>query len=81
MAGGADLNPGGEGPGSIKWWWTKGPGLQRWASSPHPWTALYTQLRKHMSDNRAKRTASQWFKEVFGIWPGERKGENPAGPG
>jgi len=78
---GADTHPGGEGPGSIKWWWTKGPGLQRWASTPHPWTALYTQLKPHMSDDKAKRCASAWFHEVFGIWSGERKGENPAGPG
>lgn len=81
MAAGADVNPGGEGPGSIKWYWTKGKGLAKWAPTPHPWTALYSQLRKHMSDAMAKRVASAWFKEVFGIWSGERKGKNPAGPG
>lgn len=63
------------------WYWTKGEGLAKWVSSPHPWTTLYTHLLKYMSPARAKRTASQWFKDVFGIWPGERKGDNPFGPG
>jgi len=27
------------------------------------------------------RTVAQWFHDVFGIWPGERKGKNPLGPG
>jgi hypothetical protein len=81
MALGTDTHPGGEGPGSIKWWWTKGPGLQRWVSSPTPWRTLYSQLKEHMSDDMAKRCASEWFHEVFGIWSGERKGQNPLGPG
>lgn len=67
--------------GYLKWYWTKGPGLAKWAATPHPWTALYRQLNKHMSAPVAKRVASQWFKDVFGIWPGERKGNNPLGLG
>lgn len=66
---------------ALKRYWTRGEGLKRWATRKHPWTALYRQLRKHVGSERAKRMASQWFKEVFGIWPGERKGSNPAGPG
>lgn len=81
MAAGADTHPGGEGPGSIKWYWTKGEGLAKWAPTPHPWTALYSHLRKHMSDGMAKRVTSEWFHEVFGIWSGERKGKDPIGPG
>lgn len=81
MAAGADTNPGGEGPGSIKWYWTKGGGLMKWVGSPHPWTTLYGLLKPHMSDNMAKRCASQWFYETFGYWPGHRKGDNPVGPG
>ena len=66
----------------LKHYWTRDPeGLAKWATKPHPWTALYRQLRRHVGAARAKRIASQWFKEVFGIWPGERKGRNPAGPG
>ncbi len=67
--------------GYLKWYWTKGPGLAKWAASPHPWTALHRHLVKHMGLVMAKRTASQWFHDVFGIWPGERKGDNPFGPG
>lgn len=65
----------------LKHYWTRGEGLAKWATKPHPWTALFRHLRKHVGSARAKRIASQWFKEVFGIWPGERKGQNPVGPG
>lgn len=66
----------------LKHYWTRDPrGLAKWATKPHPWTALYRELRKHVGNERAKRMASQWFKDVFGIWPGERKGSNPVGPG
>lgn len=66
----------------LKRFWTRDPrGLARWATKPHPWTSLYRQLRRHMSNARARRVASQWFHDVFGIWPGERKGDNPFGPG
>lgn len=67
--------------GYLKWYWTKGPGLRKWAASAHPWTTLYNHLRKHMAEAMAKRVASQWFHDVFGMWPGERKGKNPAGKG
>lgn len=66
----------------LKHYWTRDPrGLAKWADKPHPWTALYRELRKHVGNERAKRMASQWFHDVFGIWPGERAGKNPAGPG
>jgi hypothetical protein len=66
---------------NLKAYWTHGEGLAKWADHPHPWTALYHHLRKHMADGLAKRTAAEWFHDVFGIWPGERKGSNPVGPG
>lgn len=68
-------------PMRLKRWWTRGAGLRKWANSPHPWTALYRHLRKHMPNAMAKRVTSQWFHDVFGIWPGERKGKNPVGRG
>ncbi len=74
----ADTKPG---DGSLKAYWTKGEGRAKWVSKPHPWTALYNELRKHMDPERAKRVASQWFKDVFGYWPGSRGGSNPTGPG
>lgn len=65
----------------LKHWWTRGEGRAKWIDSPHPFTALYRHLRKHMSDGKAKRTAARWFKAATGMWPGERKGKNPVGKG
>jgi hypothetical protein len=62
-------------------YWTRGEGLAKWRTHPHPWTALRNHLRKHVPLASANRMASQWFKEVFGYWPGSRKGTNPVGPG
>lgn len=67
--------------GYLKWYWTRGPGLAKWAASPKPWTTLYGHLVKFMLPGMAKRVTSAWFEEVFGIWSGERKGKNPLGPG
>lgn len=77
---GTDTHPGGE---QLKLWWTKGPGLAKWATKTHRWTALYHHLLKHMDGNEAlaKATASRWFHDVFGYWPGHQKGANPVGPG
>lgn len=76
---GHDTHLGGE---KLHHYWTRDPrGLAKWVHSPHPWTALYNHLVKHMNSEMAKRCASAWFKEVFGIWSGERKGQNPWGPG
>lgn len=65
----------------LKNYWTKGAGLAKWVKSPHPWTALKNHLLKHVGPERAERMAAEWFHDVFGIWPGERKGKNPVGPG
>lgn len=66
----------------LKHYWTRDPrGLAKWADTPHPWTALYHHLVKFLGPERAKRVASQWFHDVFGIWPGERNGTNPTGRG
>ncbi|GAA2855341.1 hypothetical protein GCM10010472_10780 [Pseudonocardia halophobica] len=66
---------------ALERYWKHGEGLAKWAGKAHPWTALYRQLVKHVGPTRAKRIASQWFHDVFGIWPGERKGTNPVGKG
>lgn len=65
----------------LEAYWTRGKGLARWSTSPHPWTTLVNLLSKHMTRTQAQGLASNYFKKVFGIWPGERKGSNPAGPG
>lgn len=77
----AGNRPGRSNSNQLKDYWTKGEGLAKWATSPHPWTALRDHLAKYMTPERADQTASQWFHDVFGIWPGERKGTNPVGPG
>lgn len=59
---------------NIKDYWTKDPrGLAKWVDLPHPWTALYGHLKKHMPDEMAKRVASEWYHEVKGHWPNEGK--------
>lgn len=65
----------------LKRYWTKGEGLAKWASSPHPWTTLVNHLSKFMTRSQAQGLASNYFKAVFGIWPGERAGKNKAGKG
>ncbi len=58
----------------LKRYWTKDPeGLAKWANKPHPWTSLYRHLKKHMPDEMARRVASEWFHEVKGYWPGDRR--------
>lgn len=75
-------NPKPGSPGFFKWYWTKGPGLAKWRSSPHPWTTLYNHIVKHVGNPAmAKRIAAQWFHDTMGYWPGDRKGKNPVGPG
>lgn len=67
---------------ALRDYWTKNPeGLAKWADKPHPWTALYHELRKHLADELAKRVAAQWFHLVKGYWPGSQAGSNPVGPG
>lgn len=77
-AAGHDTTPGHD---ELHHYWTKGPGLAKWADHPHAWTALYHHLVKYMTPERAKRAASEWFHEVKGYWPGDQKGKNPVGPG
>lgn len=66
----------------FRHYWTKGEGLAKWATPRDgAWTRLVAHLRKHMSERHAKGLASVYYRAVFGMWVGERKGENPAGPG
>lgn len=75
---GQDITPG---HNQLEHYWTVGEGLAKWATDPHPWTALYHHLIKYLPPNEAKRTAAQWYHQVFHRWPGETKGKNPVGPG
>lgn len=76
-----DLHPGkGEGGRRLERYWTRGPGLAKWATSPHPWTALYRHLVKYVPGFAAELTET-YFRKVFGIKSGWRRGQNPLGPG
>jgi 2'-5' RNA ligase len=65
----------------LKTYWTKGPGLAKWQDKPHPWTALFKHLSKFLGPDRAKRTASEWYRLVFGHMPNEKGVKAGAGNG
>ncbi len=77
----ADLRPGDGNAEALHRYWTKGPGLAKWAASPHPWAALDRHLKKYMDNDKARRTTSAWFEDVFGYPPSARQGKNPVGLG
>lgn len=54
---------------NLHQYWTVGPGRARWST----WTELYNHLVKYLSPNRARRTAAEWFHDVKGYWPGDRR--------
>lgn len=61
--------------GLIKYW-TRGAGLGRWASTPHPYTALTAALREEgVPPQYVNGLAAEYFHKVFGIYPGQRKGK------
>ncbi len=63
-----------EGARRLHDYWTKDPrGLAQWAASEDPWTELYHHLLKYIEPEKAKRTAAQWFFDVFHFWPGSDK--------
>jgi hypothetical protein len=64
-----------------KWYWTKGPGLAKWSTSPHPWTALKRHLRGKVPATYIDQVVSAWFEDVFGYPPSARQGKNPVGKG
>lgn len=78
-----DLHPGDLKGRRLERYWTKSPeGLAKWATHAHPWTALYGHLIKHVKNpNFAARLTETYFRKVFGIKSGWRKGQNPLGPG
>lgn len=75
-----DLHPGDLSGERLKIYWTKGPGLAKWAASPHPWRTLYSHLVKFVPGFAAELTET-YFVAVFGYHSGSRKGKNPVGPG
>lgn len=54
-------------------YWITGPGLARWATNPHPYTALTRALRKEgVPKHMIPGLSANYFKMVFGIFPGQR---------
>jgi HK97 family phage portal protein len=66
-------DPGGR---NLKAYWTRGPGRARWST----WTELYRHLLKYLPAPLAKRTASQWFHDVKGFWPGDKRNRASSKP-
>lgn len=64
----------------IYWKSGKGAAKIRWGT-PGDWTRCYRHISKHVANERAKRICAQWHHDMTGQWPGEVKGDNPAGPG
>lgn len=61
---------------SLRTYFTANPkGLRRWAGKPHPWTALFKILRKHLDPERAKRVTSAWYIRVFHHTPNQNRGK------
>lgn len=53
------------------WKFGKGALKIRWGT-PGDWTRMHRHLVKYVGDERAKRIAAQWHKDVTGKWPGSR---------
>lgn len=70
-----------QGAERLKRYWAFGAGAMKWKGSPHPYTTLVDLLRKYVPEHEVKGLAANIFHMALGIWPGERKGKNPVGPG
>lgn len=72
VAGGSN----GPAPGAsegLNAYWTRGPGLAKWAKSPHPYRALVKALRaKGVPGHMVHGLAATYYHRVFGKWPGRR---------
>jgi HK97 family phage prohead protease len=68
--------------GRRLWRYWLGEGAAKWVSAAHPYTALVTALTAAgVPATSVNGLAANLFREKFGMWPGERKGSNPAGRG
>lgn len=66
-AAGHDTTPGHD---ELHHYWTRGEGLARWRTSPHPFSTLRDLLAEHVPIEQANRMAAAWVHEVTGNWPG-----------
>ncbi|QPO17094.1 RNA ligase [Gordonia phage Lilbeanie] len=63
----------------LRRYWTKGKGLARWATNPHPYDTLVAQLEQEiktgMTPDDIKGLAANYYHAVFKRWPGKKKGK------
>jgi hypothetical protein len=59
---------------NLRRYWTKGPGLAKWRTSPTPWRTLKKFLSKYLSGETLEATTSAWYMAVFGRPAGRRRG-------
>ena len=62
--------------GELHHYWTiSAEGLAKWATHPHPFSALLGHLKRYISPlSKAEATAAKWHHEVLGFWPGAHSG-------
>jgi HK97 family phage portal protein len=63
-------NPLGSGA-TLRKYWTKGKGLAKWASNPHPFTTLVAHLGKYVENPEG--LAAEYYHDVFHKWPGGKR--------
>jgi hypothetical protein len=54
-----------DGTEKLHRYWVAGPGLAKWADSPHPWQALHDHLAKYLSGKKLDETTSKWHNEIM----------------
>lgn len=58
---------------ALNRYWTRGKGLAKWATSPHPYTALVAALRAEgVPGHMVNGLAASYYHRVFKKWPGSR---------
>jgi HK97 family phage portal protein len=67
---------------NLRTYWTAGPGLAKWRGSRTPWRTLKSFLSKYLSGDKLERTASDWYRLVFGYLPQDKPApkRRPTGP-
>lgn len=55
----------GAGKDALHRYWVAGPGLAKWAHSPHPWQALHDHLAKYLAGPELNSTVSAWHNEIM----------------
>ncbi|CDZ89034.1 hypothetical protein O4547_25990 [Rhodococcus ruber] len=70
----ADPKPGDGNAARLKRWWAYEEGRKRWYGTPHPFTTLRNQLRKHgVPEHMVDGLTANIFKMAYGYAPSERK--------